>query len=92
MQMLLAYLDLRRAQPKAALDRIRRAVDADPNNIEGLFTRAEIATLSGAADAPALVRSLLAGNANGLEWRRTQSRLHTPIISTPAGRRRKPRS
>jgi tetratricopeptide (TPR) repeat protein len=66
LQMLLAYLDLRRAQPKAALDRIRRAVDADPNNIEGLFTRAEIATLSGAADAPALVRSLVAGNANGL--------------------------
>ena len=66
LHMLLAYLDLRRGQPKAALDRIRRAVDADPNNIEGLFTRAEIATLAGAADAPALVRSLLAGNANGL--------------------------
>ena len=61
LQILLATLDWRRGRPEAALDRIRRAVDAEPNNIEGLLTRAELATLTGAADAPRLTEALLSG-------------------------------
>ena len=60
LQILLAFLDWRRGRPEAALDRIRRAVDAQPDNIEGLITRSEIATLAGAPDAPRLTQALLA--------------------------------
>jgi tetratricopeptide (TPR) repeat protein len=67
LQILLAHLDWRRGRPEAALDRVRRAVDAEPNNIEGLLTRSEIATLTGAPDAPRLTHALLAdsGDATG---------------------------
>ena len=57
-QVLLAFLDLRRGQPQAAVERIRAAAEKAPNNIEVLLTRAEILTFAGAADAPEVVRSL----------------------------------
>ena len=57
---LLAFLDLRRGQTQAAIDRIRAAVDKAPNEIELLLTRAEILTFAGAADAPEVVRALFA--------------------------------
>jgi TolB-like protein/Flp pilus assembly protein TadD len=60
LQILLAYLDVRRGRPEAALDRIRRAVDAAPDNIEGLIDRSEIATLTAAPDAARLTQALLA--------------------------------
>ena len=66
LQILLALLDLRRGQASAALDRIRQAADAAPNNIEVLLTRAEIATIAGAADAPDIVGALLLRAADGL--------------------------
>jgi tetratricopeptide (TPR) repeat protein len=66
LQILLAFLDLRRGQPQAAVERIRAAADKAPNNIEVLLTRAEIFTFAGTADAPEVVRSLLARAADGL--------------------------
>ena len=56
---ILSFLDLRRGQPQAAVDRIRTAADRAPNNIEVLLTRAEVLTAAGAPDAPEIVRSLL---------------------------------
>jgi hypothetical protein len=56
----LAFLDLRRGQPHAAIERIRAAAEKAPNDIEVLLTRAEILTFAGTADAPEIVRSLLA--------------------------------
>jgi tetratricopeptide (TPR) repeat protein len=66
-QIVLANLDLRRGRPQAALDRIRRAVDAAPDNTEALIERSEIATLTGAPDAARLTEALLAdsGDATG---------------------------
>jgi TolB-like protein/tetratricopeptide (TPR) repeat protein len=66
LQILLATLDWRRGRPEAALDRIRRAVDTEPNNIEGILTRAELATLTGAPDAPRLTQALLAGSGEAM--------------------------
>ena len=63
---LLAFLDLRRGQPEAAVARIRAAAEKAPNNIELLLARAEILTFAGAADAPDVVRSLLARAADAL--------------------------
>jgi serine/threonine protein kinase/tetratricopeptide (TPR) repeat protein len=60
LQALFAFLDLRRGQPQAAVDRIRAAADRAPNDIEVLLTRAEVLTFAGAPDAPEVVRSLLA--------------------------------
>ena len=66
LQILLALLDLRRGQPKAAVDRIRAAAEKTPESIEVLLTRAEIETFAGAADAPDDVASLLPRAADGL--------------------------
>ena len=66
LQILLAFLHLRRGQPQAALDRIRAAAEKTPNNIEVLLTRAEIETFAGAPDAPDHVGSLLERAADGL--------------------------
>ena len=66
LQMLLALLDLRRGQPQAAVDRIRAAADKAPDNIEVLLTRAEVLTFAAAADAPDIVRALVARAADGL--------------------------
>jgi len=60
LQILLSFLDLRRGQPQAAVDRMRAAADKAPNNIEVLLTRAEVFTFAGARDAPDVVSSLLA--------------------------------
>ena len=60
LQIVLANLDLRRGRPEAALDRIRRAVDAAPDSSEALIERSEIATLTGAPDAARLTQALLA--------------------------------
>ena len=60
---MLSFLDLRRGQPQAAVDRIRAAAERAPANIELLLTRAEVLTFAGAPDAPQIVRSLLSGAA-----------------------------
>ena len=66
LQILLAYLDLRRGRPQEAIDRIRAAAEKTPNNIEVLLTRAEIETFAGAPDAPEDVASLFERAADGL--------------------------
>jgi tetratricopeptide (TPR) repeat protein len=63
LQIMLSFLDLRRGQPQAAIDRIRAAAERAPANIELLLTRAEVLTFAGAPDAPQIVRSLLSGAA-----------------------------
>ncbi len=63
---LLAFLDLRRGQTEAAIDRIRAAADKTPENIEVLLSRAEILTFAATPDAPEVVRSLLKRAADGL--------------------------
>jgi hypothetical protein len=63
---LLAFLDLRRGRPEAAVDRIRAAADKTPENIEVLLARAEILTFAATPDAPEVVRSLLKRAADGL--------------------------
>ena len=63
---LLAFLDLRRGRPEAAVDRIRAAADKAPENIEVLLARAEILTFAATPDAPEVVRSLLKRAADGL--------------------------
>ncbi len=64
LQMLLAQLDLRRGRPEAALERIKRAVDARPDDVEMLMARSELATLAGSPDAPRFTQPLLADSAN----------------------------
>ena len=66
LQMLLAFLDLRRGRPQAAIDRIRAAAEKTPDNIEVLLPRAEIGTFAGAPDAPDHVASLFERAAEGL--------------------------
>ena len=66
LQLLLAFLDLRRGRPQAAIDRIRAAAEKTPNNIEVLLPRAEIGTFAGAPDAPDHVASLFERAAEGL--------------------------
>ena len=66
LQILLAFLDLRRGRPQAAVDRIRAAAEKTPDNIEVLLTRAEIETFAGAPDAPDHVASLFERAADGL--------------------------
>jgi TolB-like protein/cytochrome c-type biogenesis protein CcmH/NrfG len=63
---LVAFLDLRRGQTQAAIDRIRAATDKAPENIELLIARAEILTFAGAPDAPAVVRALFARAPDGM--------------------------
>ena len=66
LQLLLAFLDLRRGRPQAALDRISDAAEKTPDNIEVLLPRAEIGTFAGAPDAPDHVASLFERAADGL--------------------------
>jgi TolB-like protein/tetratricopeptide (TPR) repeat protein/tRNA A-37 threonylcarbamoyl transferase component Bud32 len=66
LQILLAFLDLRRGRPQAAIDRIRAEAEKTPDNIEVLLTRAEIGTFAGAPDAPDHVASLFERAADGL--------------------------
>ncbi len=66
LQILLAFLDLRRGRPQAAVDRIRATVERRPGSIEGLITRAEIETFAGTPDAPGHVASLVERAADGL--------------------------
>lgn len=63
---LLAFLDLRRGQTEAAIDRIRATAEQAPDNIEVLLTRAEVLTFAGAPDAPAVVRALFARAPDGM--------------------------
>ena len=63
---LVAFLDLRRGQTQAAIDRIRAATAKAPENIELLLARAEILTFAGAADAPEVVRALFARAPDGM--------------------------
>jgi TolB-like protein/Tfp pilus assembly protein PilF len=66
LQALLAFLDLRRGQPEAAVERMRAAVDKAPDNIEGLITRAEVLAFAETPDAPEVVRALNARAADGM--------------------------
>jgi TolB-like protein/cytochrome c-type biogenesis protein CcmH/NrfG len=63
---LVAFLDLRRGQTQAAIDRIRAATAKAPDNIELLIARAEILTFAAAADAPEVVRALFARAPDGM--------------------------
>ena len=56
LQALLAFLDLRRGQPRPRSIASARQRRRRPSNIEVLLTRAEIVTFAGARDAPELVR------------------------------------
>ncbi len=64
LQILLAFLDLRRGRADAALDRIRRTVDKTPRDVEGLLARSEIATLVGSPEAERFTQPLLAESAD----------------------------
>jgi TolB-like protein len=66
LQALLAFVDLRRGQSAAAIERMRAAAAKVPGDIEVLLTRAEIATFAGVPDAPELVRALLDRAADGM--------------------------
>jgi len=66
LQVLLAFLDLRRGRPQAAVDRIGATVERTPGNIEGLIARAEIETFAGPPDAPDHVASLVERAADAL--------------------------
>ncbi len=65
LQILLSFLDLRRGRPEAAVDRIRRAVDRAPTNLEGLMERSEIATLAVSPEAMRFTEPLLAESGDG---------------------------
>ena len=91
LQILLAFLDLRRGRPQAAVDRIRATVEKRPGNIEGLLTRAEIETFAGAPDAPGHVASLFERAADGLVPHRALPGQARPRLSSAplrGGRRR----
>ena len=62
----LALLELRRGQPRAAVERVRALAVELPGNIEVLLTRAEIFMFAGTADASEIVQSLMARAADGL--------------------------
>src|SRR5688500_15542643 len=53
-------LPCRTQHPRHSRERIHAAAEKAPNNIEALLTRAKILTFAGTADAPEIVRSLLA--------------------------------
>jgi tetratricopeptide (TPR) repeat protein len=57
-QGLLSWLDLRRGNPAAALDRARRLVRGEPDNTEGMPILAEIAVVTDAPDAEGLVEPI----------------------------------
>jgi eukaryotic-like serine/threonine-protein kinase len=62
----LALLELRRGQPRAAVERVRALAVQLPGSIEVLLTRAEIFMFAGTADASEIVQSLMARAADGL--------------------------
>jgi TolB-like protein len=64
MKFILAHLDFRRGRPEAAMDRVRRAVEANPKNLEVLMARAELAALTGAADARLCIDAVLPDGAD----------------------------
>ena len=66
LQILLASLDLRRGRGADALERMRRTVDAVPNDQEALLERAQIATLVGSPDAERYTQPLLADAADAV--------------------------
>ena len=66
LQLLLAFLDLRRGQLQEAVERIRALALKRPGSIEVLLSRAEILMFAGTADAPEIVQSLMARAADGL--------------------------
>jgi TolB-like protein/Tfp pilus assembly protein PilF len=66
LQILLAFLDLRRGQAQAAIDRVRALAEKRPGSMEALLTRAEVLMFAGAPDAAAVVQSLMARAPEGL--------------------------
>jgi len=66
LEIVLAFLDLRRGQPAAAVARMQAAAAKAPDNIEVLLTRAEMTTFAGTPDAPRLVRELMGRAGDGL--------------------------
>jgi TolB-like protein/tetratricopeptide (TPR) repeat protein len=65
-QVVLAFLDLKRGQTPAAVERMRAAVEKSPGNTELLIARAEIFTFAGTADAGEVVASLVPRAADAL--------------------------
>jgi tetratricopeptide (TPR) repeat protein len=65
-QVVLAFLDLKRGRTPAAVERIRAAVAKSPGNVELLIARAEIFTFAGTADAADIVASLVPRAADAL--------------------------
>ena len=66
LEILLAFLDLRRRQAAAAVARMEAAAGKAPDNIEVLLTRAEMTVFAGTPDAPRLVRELMGRAGDGL--------------------------
>ena len=86
LQLLLAFLDLRRGRPQAAIDRIRAAAEKTPNNIEVLLPRAEIGTFAGAPDAPDHVALALRARGRGsLPYRALPRQARARLSSSPSG-------
>jgi TolB-like protein/Flp pilus assembly protein TadD len=66
LEILLAFLDLRRGRAAAAVERMQAAALKTPDDIEVLLTRAEIATFAGSPDAPRYVRELMGRAGEGM--------------------------
>jgi tetratricopeptide (TPR) repeat protein len=66
LEILLAFLDLRRGRATAAVERIQAAVLKTPEDIEVLLTRAEIAAFVGAPEAPRYVSELMGRAGEGM--------------------------
>ena len=66
LEVLLAFLDLRRGQTAAAVTRIGAAAAKAPDNIEVLLTRAEMALFAGVPEGPRFVRELMDRAGDGL--------------------------
>jgi TolB-like protein/tetratricopeptide (TPR) repeat protein len=65
-QVVLAFLDLKRRRTPAAVERIRAALEKSPGNVELLIAHAEIVTFAGTADAAEIVASLVPRAADAL--------------------------
>jgi protein kinase/serine/threonine-protein kinase len=66
LEIVLAFLDLRRGRPADAVRRMQAAFTQAPENIEVLLTRAEMAFFAGTPDAPRLVQALMGRAGEGM--------------------------
>lgn len=68
LQILLSILDMRHGRSDAALERMRAAVAAQPDNIEGQIVTMELALFGGAPDAGDRIEKALAGGPGARSW------------------------